>query len=42
MMKNFHLKNFSSNKEPVSSVMKYEVQGTEECGETRPYIKLGK
>ena len=42
MMKNFHLKNFSSNKELMSSVMKDEMQGSEECGEARLFVKLAK
>lgn len=42
MMKNFHLKNFSSNKELTSSVMKDEIQSSKEHGETRSFFKLAK
>lgn len=42
MMKNFHLKNLSSDKELMSSVMKDEMQGSKECGDTRPFFNLTK
>lgn len=40
VMENFHVKDLSSNKEPLSRAMKDKMQGSEESGEIRPFPKL--